>query len=86
MAPLIPGISDRPDQIEAVRNAAKEAGAETCHQVRLHLRGVRGHFLEWLSNDSPDLAPTYERLYPERRKGRTATRTQTDRRQLALEL
>jgi len=65
MAPLIPGISDRPEQIAAVRSAAKAAGAGSCHQVKLHLRGVRGHFLEWLRSDSPELRPMYERLYPE---------------------
>lgn len=86
MAPLIPGISDGPEQIEAVRNAAREAGAESCHQVRLHLRGVRGHFLEWLSNDSPGLRPEYERLYPERRKAKTAARPANHNNQLALEL
>jgi DNA repair photolyase len=86
MAPLIPGISDRPEQIAAVRSAAKAAGAESCHQVRLHLRGVRGHFLEWLSNDSPQLSPKYERLYPERRPRIRATRQDGDNSQLALEL
>ena len=86
MAPLIPGISDRPEQVVAVRNAAREAGAESCHQVRLHLRGVRGHFLEWLSNDSPELRQKYERLYPERRKAGTAARIAKDNSQLALDL
>ena len=86
MAPLIPGISDRPEQIAAVRQAAAEAGAESCHQVKLHLRGVRGHFLDWLQTDSPQLRPTYERLYPERRKRSTATRTERDSSQLALDL
>jgi DNA repair photolyase len=86
MAPLIPGISDRPEQIAAVRDAAKAAGAESCHQVRLHLRGVRGHFLEWLSSDSPQLSSKYERLYPERRPRIRATRQDGDNSQLALEL
>lgn len=85
MAPLIPGISDRPEQIEAVRSAAREAGAESCHQVKLHLRGVRGHFLDWLQSDSPDLRPIYEGLYPERTKARTARSADYDNSQLALE-
>jgi DNA repair photolyase len=68
MAPLLPGISDRPDQVAAVRRAAEEAGAEWCNPVQLHLRGVRPHFFEWLSRDSPELVPTYLDRYPERRR------------------
>ncbi len=41
MAPIIPGISDRPEQIAAVEQAAREAGAESWHPVKLHLRGMR---------------------------------------------
>jgi hypothetical protein len=66
-APLLPGISDRPDQIATLKAAAKEAGAEWVNEVKLHLRGVRPHFMTWLATDSPDLVPTYERLYPPRR-------------------
>ena len=67
MAPLLPGISDRPDQIAAVEQAAREAGAESWHPVKLHLRGMRQHFLDWLSTDSPELVKQYEAIYPERR-------------------
>jgi DNA repair photolyase len=86
MAPLIPGISDRPEQIAAVRLAAREAGAGSCHQVKLHLRGVRGHFLEWLGDDSPELRPMYERLYPEWRRRNRVNRENDDNSQLALDL
>jgi DNA repair photolyase len=67
MAPIIPGISDRPEQIAAVQQAAKEAGAESWHPVKLHLRGMRKHFLDWLADDSPELVEQYEDMYPERR-------------------
>ena len=67
MAPIIPGISDRPEQIAAVEQAAREAGAESWHPVKLHLRGMRKHFLDWLANDSPELVEQYEEMYPERR-------------------
>ena len=66
MAPILPGISDRPDQIAAVEEAARDAGAESWHPVKLHLRGMRKHFLDWLANDSPDLVQQYEKMYPER--------------------
>ena len=66
MAPIIPGISDRPDQIAAVEQAAREAGAESWHPVKLHLRGMRKHFLDWLANDSPELVEQYEQMYPQR--------------------
>jgi DNA repair photolyase len=66
MAPILPGISDRPDQIAAVKQAAREAGAESWHPVKLHLRGMRQHFLDWLTEDSPELLDQYEEMYPER--------------------
>ncbi|HJQ94535.1 MAG TPA: radical SAM protein [Acidimicrobiia bacterium] len=68
VAPLLPGISDRPEQVAAVKKAAADAGAEWVNEVRLHLRGVRPHFMNWLAADSPDLVQTYERLYPPRRR------------------
>ncbi|MEX0947054.1 MAG: radical SAM protein [Acidimicrobiia bacterium] len=87
MAPLIPGISDRPEQLEALRAAVREAGADSCHRVRLHLRGVRGHFLDWLVQDSPELVGEYQRLYP-KQAPRQAKRKATmgGRSQLSLDL
>ncbi|HKY47734.1 MAG TPA: radical SAM protein [Acidimicrobiia bacterium] len=85
MAPLLPGISDRPDQVAAVKKAARDAGAETCHPVRLHLRGMRKHFLDWLSEDSPDLLQRYEEMYPERHPKPRQPKTEVpDRNQLKL--
>ena len=65
-APLLPGISDRPDQIANLKAAAKEAGAEWVNEVKLHLRGVRPHFMNWLATDSPHLVSRHETMYPER--------------------
>ena len=85
MAPLLPGISDRPDQIAAVRKAAEEAGAVSSHPVKLHLRGMRQHFLDWLKIDSPELLEQYERMYPERRpRPRQPKKQAADRDQLTL--
>jgi DNA repair photolyase len=67
-APLLPGISDQPEHVAALKKAAKESGAEWVNEVKLHLRGVRPHFMNWLAADSPQLVPEYGRLYPERKR------------------
>lgn len=64
VAPVLPGISDSPAQVAAVKKAAREAGAQTVNEVKLHLRGVRPHFLQWLAEDSPNLVPMYSALFP----------------------
>jgi DNA repair photolyase len=64
MAPILPGLSDRPEQLAAVVRAAREAGACGIWGNLLYLRaGTREHFLECLSRDWPELLPEYERLY-----------------------
>jgi DNA repair photolyase len=64
MAPILPGISDRPDQLRAVVRAAREAGAAHLWANVVHLRpGTREHFLEHLSRDWPEERARYERLY-----------------------
>ncbi len=67
MAPILPGISDRPEQLEAVVEAAREAGACGVWANLLFLRaGTREHFLETLARDWPEQLPLYERLYARR--------------------
>ena len=67
MAPILPGLSDRPEQLEAVVRAAREAGATSIWANVLYLRpGTREHFLECLARDFPDQLDTYERLYARR--------------------
>jgi DNA repair photolyase len=64
MAPLLPGLSDRPEQLERVVAAAREAGACGIWANLLYLRpGTREHFLACLERDWPELLPEYERLY-----------------------
>jgi DNA repair photolyase len=64
MAPILPGISDAPEQLAAVVRAARAAGACAIWANTLHLKpGTREHFLECLSRDWPELLPEYERLY-----------------------
>ena len=67
MAPLLPGISDRPELMEQVVREAREAGACGVWANLLFLRpGTREHFLEALAEDYPDQLATYERLYARR--------------------
>jgi DNA repair photolyase len=64
MAPILPGLSDRPDLLADVVRAARDAGATGVWANLLYLRpGTREHFLERLGRDWPELLPTYERLY-----------------------
>src|SRR5947199_3954716 len=64
MAPILPGISDRPEQVREVDRAAREAGATGIWANLLFLRpGTREHFLAHLAEDWPEQVPLYERLY-----------------------
>lgn len=64
MAPILPGISDRPDQIEEVVKAARASGATGLWGGMLHLRdGTREHFMTVLARHWPELVPRYERAY-----------------------
>ena len=65
VAPVLPGMSDAPEQLDAVVKACVEAGARSITPLLLHLRtGVREHYLEWLSSARPDLLERYAGLYP----------------------
>ncbi len=65
VAPVLPGLSDGPDQLEAVVKACVEAGAVSVTPLLLHLRsGVREHYLRWLAGARPDLTERYTDLYP----------------------
>ena len=64
LAPLLPGISDRPDQLDAVMRAAREAGATHVWAKMLYLQpGTREHFLDNVARDWPDEMDRYQRLY-----------------------
>jgi DNA repair photolyase len=64
MAPILPGISDRPEQLREVVRAAREAGATGIWANLLFLKpGTREHFLEHLAEDWPAQLPFYEELY-----------------------
>jgi DNA repair photolyase len=55
-APILPGISDGPEQLDRLVEACVDAGASSIAAVALHLRpGVREHYLSWLSGNRPGL-------------------------------
>jgi DNA repair photolyase len=67
MAPILQGISDRPEQLEEVVRAARDAGATSIWANLLYLRpGTREHFLENLARDWPEELERYEHLYANR--------------------
>lgn len=64
IAPLMPGINDAPEQVDAIVQGAHDAGAVSIGGNTLFLRGpVRRIFFDWLRAQRPDLVGRYERLY-----------------------
>jgi DNA repair photolyase len=77
IAPLMPGINDRPEQIEPLLQMAADAGARSIGGIALHLRGeVRQIFMDWLASKRPDLVGRYEELYA---RGAYAPREERER-------
>jgi DNA repair photolyase len=67
IAPILPGLSDGPTQLERVVRSARDAGARTIWASVVHLRpGVREHFLEALGREWPDEVARYEALFENR--------------------
>jgi DNA repair photolyase len=64
LAPVLPGLSDAPEQLDAVVRAAKAVGARGIWAAPVHLRpGVREHFLATLADEWPDEVERYEELF-----------------------
>src|SRR5437764_10599895 len=67
MAPILPGLSDKPELLADVVRAARAAGATGVWANLLYLRpGTKEHFLAALEEDWPELVPDYARLYAAR--------------------
>jgi DNA repair photolyase len=80
MAPVLPGITDRPRMLRDVVTAALDAGATHVSPILLHLRsGVREVFMDWLQGAYPELVGRYEEQYS-RPYGTPAARRELGRR------
>ena len=67
IAPILPGLSDAPERLEATVREARAAGARTIWASVVHLRpGAREHFLEALARDWPEHVDRYEALFATR--------------------
>ena len=64
MGPVIPFLSDSPEQLEAAVRGIAATGAVHVTPIVLHLRpGTRDWYLRWLSEHHPALLPRYRSLY-----------------------
>ena len=64
MAPVLPYLSDTPEQLRATVRAIAAAGATSVTPLVLHLRpGAREWYFQWLAQHRPDLVRRYEALY-----------------------
>ena len=64
LAPILPGITDSVESLEAVAAAAKDHGAVSFGSAVLRLAPlVKEHYLGFVAATFPDLLPRYERAY-----------------------
>lgn len=62
--PVLPGITDRPDQLEPLVKAIAEAGATYLAACALRLRSAaRQRYLPFIEKEFPELAPRYRATY-----------------------
>jgi DNA repair photolyase len=67
LAPVLPGLTDGAEHLDAAIGAIATAGATGVTVIPLHLRpGAREWFMAWLRGAHPELVPRYERLYARR--------------------
>ncbi len=92
MAPVMPGLNDRQDQIDAVAEAAAASGAGTFWAGALRLAPpVRNHFYAFIEREFPTLLPWYLRRMegqhlPERVQQRIEDRASSARARYGLSL
>jgi DNA repair photolyase len=64
LAPVLPGLTDRMEHLEAAIGAIAAAGATGVTVLPLHLRpGAREWFTAWLAREHPGLVSRYKQLY-----------------------
>ena len=65
MAPVLPGLSDSPEQLKATVSAAAEAGACYVWANVVYMKpGTKEHFMEFLGREYPQLVPKYKDMFP----------------------
>ncbi len=65
MAPILPGLTDSAQSIEAVARAAREHDAAYLHTAPLRLQPhVKEFYLAFIAEQYPDLLGRYHRAYP----------------------
>jgi DNA repair photolyase len=76
LAPVLPGLTDTVEHLDAAIGAIAQAGASGVTVIPLHLRpGAREWFMAWLRGAHPELVPRYERMYARRAYVPTEYRT-----------
>jgi DNA repair photolyase len=64
MAPILPGLTDSEESVDATVGAIAAAGASHVVPLPLHLRrGAREWYRSWLERTHPELMERYRRLY-----------------------
>jgi len=64
MAPILPGLTDSDESIDATVKAIAASGATNVTPIGLHLRpGARQWYAAWLARNFPQLGPRYRELY-----------------------
>jgi DNA repair photolyase len=67
VAPILPGLTDDDEHLDAVLAACATAGVEFASPIVLHVRpGIRDHFMPWMRERYPWLYPRYVELYGRR--------------------
>lgn len=65
LAPVVPGITDAPDSLRAVAEAAAASGAAYLEGRPLYLMpGVKEHFSSYLADERPELLERYGAMFP----------------------
>jgi DNA repair photolyase len=73
--PILPGISDRPDELEELVRTAAELGIKSVSIDAFRIaRGSEEHFYRFLDKNYPELRPRYERIYARGRRTMAADR------------
>src|SRR4051794_7288529 len=81
LAPVLPGLTDDEESLDAAIGAIAAAGASGVTVIPLHLRpGAREWFMAWLAAAHPELVPRYEQLYARRAYVPAEYRTSLSRR------